>query len=150
MRTQNPTPAQTDYWLSNTEAALREWRKLDPSTVDLAAYRQGTTSEIEGTLPDCGTPACFGGWLPYFPHFKKLGVTADSGGSPQMGFNYGLWVAEGLFGNADMFYSRSRDNPDDHDLEDDIGSMAYAKTSDWGVVLNRLERHAHYLGTFVN
>lgn len=149
MSRENPTPAQTEFWLENTEAALREWRKIEPQKVRLCEYRQGAWGDVEGKLPDCGTPACFGGWLPYFAHFQALGVTADSFGVPHRGRFEGLLVARDLFGNADLFDMRSHQNPYDHDLEMEIDSEAFDLTSDWALILNRLERQAHFLGTFI-
>jgi hypothetical protein len=49
----------------NVEHALREWRSKD---------------EYSGAPPTCGTTACFGGWVEWWPPFREqIGLSAKSG-----------------------------------------------------------------------
>ena len=68
--------------IQNTQAAISAWENVPPETVmrNLSFFRIGSR---DGNAPSCGSPACFGGWLPYFDHFAKLGVISDRSGAPR-------------------------------------------------------------------
>ena len=137
-------------WLENTQAALLEWRKLDPATVKLAHYRSNPHLD---TTPSCGSPACFGGWLPHLEYFRALGVVALNCGVPGLPRSEGPYlghelhqgreVAFELFGSVDLFEMRGSEC--DVDLMDEIGISAFNKTLDWALVLNRLEYNCSLL-----
>lgn len=64
---------------------------------------------------DCGSPACFGGWIARIPYFKNFGVEVGQyDGSPQCGTTdrCGFY----LFGKHYMFDTR-KDWEEDSDVE---------------------------------
>src|SRR5437868_5504182 len=80
------------FWRNNLLAAQAFWATIEPENVDLSDWRDPDgTEELPvdagyGVPPTCGTIACFGGWLPWSPYFKALGVTVDpERGWPQIG-----------------------------------------------------------------
>ena len=102
-------------YLENCKAALEAWQTVPRDKVQLSHWR-------------CGTIHCFGGWLPHFKYFQKLGVySIPASGAPYMRGNgpYNLMygeVAQHLFGDMDMF---------DEAQPGELGS-------DWNIVDTRL------------
>ena len=58
---------------NNYKFGMRYWQDLDTAV--------GAKS-TEAELKDCGTPACFGGWLAVSPEFIALGGLCIKDGSP--------------------------------------------------------------------
>jgi len=83
---------------------------------------------------ECGSPACFGGWVGRIPFFKKQGVLVEGGGQPFLKNHtikdYSSDVSDFLFGDSFMFikssYYEKVSHPD--------------RLSDREVILNRIER----------
>jgi len=93
--------------LKNTQAAISAWKTVPPEAVSnkLLKFRESPPYD---EAPSCGSPACFGGHLPYFPHFAALGVVINVKGAPTMHIRgqpalsfYA--VSSRLFGNGTMF-----------------------------------------------
>jgi len=106
--------------IDNTEAAISAWATVPPETVvrNLKAFRQGFRKY---DAPSCQSPACFGGWLPYFDHFAKLGVISDEGGSPIFAGHpelFGHRVSSVLFGSPMLFNQRGALDTDSKDGTD--------------------------------
>ena len=136
----------TQQQFTNLTEAVNFWLKVPRNTVKsgLSAWR--TTSdencEINTTKkPTCGSPACFGGWLPYSPYFAKLEVTPYSKSEAQPVIRTGrvLLAYEGkslarhLFGEFELFASKNYWDKDYRFIKE-LG----ANYSDWGLVLMRL------------
>jgi len=114
--------------IDNTEAAISAWATVPPETVmrRLKAYRVGWR---DGNAPSCGSPACFGGWLPYFGWFAALGVIATATGAPAFAGRLirASDVSNELFGCCLLFEPRTR-------LDDE-------QATDHEVVMTRLLDH---------
>lgn len=135
----------TQQQFTNLTEAVKFWLKVPRETVtaDLTTWRTPSTRcDINTTKkPTCGSPACFGGWLPYSPYFAKLGVTSASKYSAQpvlktgrIFIEYeGKSLARHLFGERELFASR-RYWDEDNAFIKELG----ANYSDWGLVLMRL------------
>ena len=83
---------------------LTYWRDVS-AKADTNSYREA---------PSCGSPACFGGYLPFIPHFAAQGVTlhANSGGpvrNPDLSHPNACIssdrLSQELFGTPIMFWS---------------------------------------------
>lgn len=98
--------------LLHCRAYLHNWSRVLPDQVagDLSLW----------TDPECRTIHCAGGWLPYFPEFRALGVRALPDGVPHMDdagrgddVGYHLFGAYGLFTERDSEVDLVTEN--DHD-----------------------------------
>lgn len=135
----------TQQQFKNLEEAVKFWLKVPRETVttDLTTWRTPSRRcEINTTTkPTCGSPACFGGWLPYSPYFAELGVTpySKSEAQPVIRTNRiflayeGKSLARHLFGEFELFASKNYWDKDYHFIKE-LG----ANYSDWGLVLMRL------------
>ena len=65
--------------LENSKIALRRWMEVPRKNV--YPELQGWTNEPQKS-PDCGTLACFGGWVAVMPEFVAMGVRRDHAGRP--------------------------------------------------------------------
>lgn len=122
--------------IENTAKALELWALVPPEKVipGLSRYQ-------------CGTLHCFGGHLMSWKHFKAQGLhnhyEQDSGAMlPCMiqsgasgGRIYGGYVAEELFGDADLFAIAS---PTEYTLDPATGLRC---TTEHQIVTARLEKH---------
>jgi hypothetical protein len=84
---------------------------------------------------NCGTVACFGGWVPAMPEFAAMGVRAVEDGMPYFKLKNGNellggHVAGHLFGSNCLFYSRGECKHD-----------GLYRGSDHALVTRRLEKH---------
>jgi len=82
---------------------------------------------------ECGSPACFGGWVGRIPFFKKQGVSVE-GGQPFLKNHtikdYSSDVSDFLFGDSFMFLKSSY-----------AEKFSYnPMLSDRQVILNRIEK----------
>ena len=61
--------------LENTKIALRRWLTIPDKNVAprLDSWRVGLKTKEY----DCGTIACFGGWIPAMPEFAEMGIIHD-------------------------------------------------------------------------
>jgi len=87
----------------------------------------------DGGENECGSPACFGGWVGRIPFFKTQGVSVE-GGQPFLKNHtikdYSSDVSDFLFGDSFMF-----DKANYHE------KFSYnPRLSDRQVILNRIER----------
>ncbi len=74
---------------------------------DLKWWRGGDRAQYL-EQPSCGSPACFGGWLPFIPEFKAQGVTASPiTGCPVLEGARWENVDLHLFGVGDLFAPQS-------------------------------------------
>ena len=100
--------------LKNTKIALRRWMEVPPENV-IPGLHKWTSEHYKN--PDCGTLACFGGWLSVMPEFVKMGVKRTVIGSPYMDKVYPMeypysnarLLGKYLFGNSTIFNSRGRE-----------------------------------------
>lgn len=136
----------TQQQFTNLTEAVNFWLKIPRNTVKsgLSAWRVSSDEncEINTTKkPTCGSPACFGGWLPYSPYFAKLNVTpySKTEGYPVIRDKKG-WViheakdlAQHLFGERELF-STSFFWEVDSTFKKQLGD----NFSTWGLVLMRL------------
>ena len=106
--------------LKNCEAYLRNWDTV-PRDLIYPRLRDWSMQE-EHT---CRTLHCAGGWLPYFPEFRGMGVYRDDGGRPALfsttsggSTMYGRSVSLYLFGEYNLFASRGYPSQEDPHLTD--------------------------------
>lgn len=112
------TPAEQ---LANCRLALEKWQTVPEEKARLDLWQ-------------CGTYACFGGYVTSWPEFRAKGVTAHGSGMPMMFGKDGFDVAQILFGTGSLFYARG---------EGEEGS-------DHEVVVERLEAQIKKLSEVVN
>jgi len=95
-----------EFEIENTKQAIAYWVTVAPETVikRLHYFRLGGR---RGEAPSCGSPACFGGHLPYAPYFARLGVKTSLIGGPRLNGVFGRDISEYLFGSQFMFSCRS-------------------------------------------
>lgn len=134
----------TQQQFKNLTQAVNFWLKVPRDTVksDLDRWRR-TEDGVRVTTsnkPDCGSTACFGGWLPYSSYFSKLGVHPAAAYDAYPVLNAtrftsyeGKDLAEYLFGERELFASKTYWNVD-RQLIEELGT----NYSDWGLVLMRL------------
>ena len=121
----DPYEDTPDLWIANVKAALEAWNKVSPGLVDLSSWR-------------CGTHACFGGWLPTFDYFHKLGVHARPSGQPYIMLKDGREVQNNfevsslLFGDPDMFATGQ--------FEEKWADTDAERISDWEIIRRRLQK----------
>lgn len=99
--------------LANIDLAERLWReRVAPNQVI-----GGLHTWVE--TPDCGSAACFGGWIARFPEFREMGVRRLKEIDPDDYFgvvygeapafdkdNWGVRASIALFGDASLFEPR--------------------------------------------
>lgn len=89
----------TQQQMDNLLAAQEAWKTIPPETVELSHYRSGSAmARHSSSKPDCGSAACFGGWLPFIDHFKMQRVHANFSGLPTNGVHSGGMLSLELFG----------------------------------------------------
>lgn len=113
------------------EARDRMWPEVEAKMVNLESWRSEGPDADYSKRPDCGSTACFGGWVAWWPAFRAQGVTASPDtGEPMMGDpdeSFPSIVAEKLFGDRELFKSSYRheadwkglpgvNSPSDHEL----------------------------------
>ncbi len=103
----------TPQQIENIREAIKMWETVPPENVAprLGFWRDGFGDPHAGQKkpPTCGTVACFGGWLAWWPAFRAQGVEAWDGGAPYLTWASQPWaymVSRELFGDDDMFDSR--------------------------------------------
>ncbi|VTU32076.1 hypothetical protein H4CHR_02937 [Variovorax sp. PBS-H4] len=113
------------FWITNLRAALAMMMLKAEREVSLSTWGN-----------DCGTLACFGGWLPYDEHFKALGVTTHPfNNAPHIdGVGRAFDVADYLFGDFDIFDHRTAR---EHELD---------WLSDRDIVIRRITNRMRQLG----
>lgn len=93
----------TEFQVKNLIEAVNFMADLPENTLMPGLTRWRNHPNTCGT-PSCNSPACFGGWLPYAPYFKKLGVKRGKlGHAPIYQGRGGFTVAKELFGTSWMF-----------------------------------------------
>ena len=122
--------------LENCKLALQLWQeRVTPEMVNLDTWSSYGR--------DCGTQACFGGWLATWPEFQAMGITqcpanTDNGnyrGEPlwfAKDLTFGIEVGKELFGTS-LFAGRVYICHDDDTAED-------PELSDYELVVDRLEK----------
>jgi hypothetical protein len=131
--------AQLREWEENTELALKLWgERIRPEQVvrGLASWVR-----IPGSLEDCGTTGCFGGWLSTWPEFLEKGlVERTRPGMPIVADGYltGYSVAYMLFGDAKLFHPRGTEPDEDRSL------------TEYDTVIRRLEARLYFLQQQLN
>jgi len=105
-----------EFWKQNLEQMLEMIQTVPPENVRLDSFRSmDLWSGPPGSsrrYPDfrrvhCGSVACLGGWLPFWPYFKALGVTTspDQDGRPFMkGVTGAINLGDHLTGSYGMFF----------------------------------------------
>lgn len=77
---------------NNCKFGMRCWQDLDTT---------GEAKSTEADLKECGTPACFGGWLAVSPEFIALGGLCKAWGAPVFkGATDDRAISNFLFGNT--------------------------------------------------
>lgn len=134
----------TQEQFKNLIQAVNFWLKVPRNTVksNLDSWRHNDNAYYTFTekKPDCGSTACFGGWLPYSSYFSKLGVqpASDVEAYPVLSLDHsktyeGKELAYYLFGEYELFASKGFWSVDAQ-LIKELGT----NYSDWGLVLMRL------------
>lgn len=115
----------TKVQMKNLKMAREYWLAIDPASVDLSWYRGSKDRSAPAllrkerktgdTTPHCGASACFGGWLPHFPHFQAQDVRVGMSGEPKIGSKdfVGGMVSHELFGWSLFAPSGGRSYPKD-------------------------------------
>lgn len=118
--------------LRNTNLALSLWLLVKPSTVtrDLGSW-------------ECGTQACFGGHLKYWPQFRRQGVVAGGAGLSTQ-------VPEMVVGNSTLHGASVSAHLFGYPGDQELGSMFSARQdhergSDHRIVVKRLQGQAKHL-----
>lgn len=129
-----PRPYTKEFYINNLEQALEYWDTVPRTAVveNLDAYH-------------CGTAHCFGGWLPFFGHFKALGVMKDMGIYMKFPSGYvrrNNEVGEYLFGCFTIFCSRGCE---EECLLFSEGRISSTEVSDHDFVTARLNRELDIL-----
>ena len=140
---------------ANILSAKEMWLKIPKAKVKLSQWRSDRKTEREA--PTCKTIACFGGWCAYWPVFQAQGLKATNFGAPMFegGRTYTdyLNVAKILFGAPKIFSIRGYHEADEgfganeeleyeYESDDEYeyrNSISDARTSDWDVVMKRIE-----------
>lgn len=68
--------------LERLEQAIAVMRRA--GAVDMRRWQSGEVRETEAGLHECGTAACFAGWLAVSPEFQASGGSLDTKGAPGM------------------------------------------------------------------
>lgn len=71
-----------------------------------------------GADPQCGSPACFGGWCTRDPFFAAQGLRRDSDGVPQLQGREGMGCAFILFGDREVFAPLGSNHADQQVLDE--------------------------------
>lgn len=69
---------------------IMERVKARDDELNMSRWQSNSAGEIlknEIDLHQCGTPACFGGWVAVSPEFKAAGGAPDFIGAPTIGFS---------------------------------------------------------------
>lgn len=122
-----PYKEKVDHWIGNLLVAQAVMSEMPDESIYPAL---GYWCE---SVHNCGTPACFGGWVVRIPYFLKQGVYPSRYGSPEL--KDGKRAASSsyyLFGEYWMFAERD---------SDDEGY----KISDRQVILNRIKKQLEEL-----
>ena len=112
--------------LANSKIALKRWMEVPRKNVSPGLMHWTDNTD---KAPDCGTVACFGGWLAVMPEFVAMGVSRTRNGRPD-GFGQANPAALSvlLFGKS-MFSMTSLEEDDE------------AKGNTHKVVQNRLKKN---------
>jgi hypothetical protein len=103
---------QANFWTTNLLVAYAAIDALPKRMFvrNLDAWR--IESEwCDAETHECGTPACFGGWIARILYFQKLGIYAAYNGSPRLqgSFDSSFGAALFLFGAEHLFNPRQPD-----------------------------------------
>ena len=120
--------------LKNVAYSLDKWNSL---FVFDQEHSKHDDHEQQSLTPDCNTICCFGGWCAHWPPFQEQGVYAGWAGQPVIKGKGVRFADQELFGVHQMFFGRG-----EHEAERILNandSAAYYKTSDWQLVMNRID-----------
>lgn len=84
----------SDFHIENIKQVLTMLASVPADNLNLKCYR----ADDKSTPPTCGSVACVGGWLPWWPHFANLGVRSGWAGSPELEDSTAERLSDRLFG----------------------------------------------------